>query len=220
MSIRLSHALCLLSLLTLGACSLHFGAKHTGSGVLGTATRECRTFDEIEALGSIDIVVRIGDTHSVVVTGDDNLIEYVLTEVKGDRLHIRLDNGSYNLNKPLIVTVTLPALEHAQLTGSGDVSITGLEQDSISLVVVGSGDVTASGRVNDLEAHVTGSGDMELRGLRARSVEATVQGSGDLSLTAEEKLNASVQGSGDIDYWGGPQDLEKVTRGSGSITGH
>lgn len=218
MHLRFLPALILLP--SLVSCSFLAQPKYEGSGVSAHAARQSDSFDSVKLVGSIDVVIEVGEARSIVIDGDDNLIEHVITEVRGDQLEVRLENGSYTINTPLVVTVSMPELEAAELVGSGDLRISGLDAGALSLSVVGSGDVSATGKVDRLKAHVTGSGDMQLRELQATSVDAEVTGSGDLSLSVEENLKASVQGSGDIDYWGEPEALDLDTMGSGSITRH
>jgi DUF4097 and DUF4098 domain-containing protein YvlB len=64
-------------------------------------------------------------------------------------------------------------------TGSGDVSLAGLEGDSFT-ATTGSGDLRASRITGHLELH-TGSGDIAGRGLERRDVIAT-SGSGDVAI--------------------------------------
>jgi hypothetical protein len=211
-------------LLGLSACSysthLGLGPSFEGSGVFAGDVRHPAEFEHVEVLGSIDLVVRVGQATQLEVTGDDNLLSRVRTEVHEGRLRVQLESGSYELNRPLTVSVSTPRLRSVVIQGSGDAKISGLTSGSLSLSVLGSGDVTAAGRLDRLEATVQGSGDMELRDLHARFVEASVQGSGDLTLYAEEGLVASVQGSGDIDYWGSPREREIESFGSGEVTAH
>lgn len=223
---RLVQPLCLALALFGASCSHHIsfssgiGPRYTGSGDFGTLARELPSFRHIESLGSIDVVARVGESRSLEITGDDNLLQHVITEVENGRLTVSLENGSYEMNRPMTVTVSTPELESLEIRGSGDAHITGLERGSLELSVLGSGDVDAQGQVDRLEATIRGSGDMELRELRARAAEISVMGSGDLTVFAEERLSATVHGSGDIDVWGSPADREIVVHGSGSVTEH
>ncbi len=202
------------------ACSFVSGVTLAGSGVSASDERKVDSFDEIESLGSIDLSIRIGEQAAVVVRGDDNLLEHIVTEVSGNRLTVSMENGSYSTETPLVVDITLPALTELELIGSGDAEIEGLRGGDLTLVVQGSGDVVATGQVDQLEARISGSGDMELRELKAQTVLAKVHGSGDMEVHAEEKLTASVHGSGEIDYWGDPEERDVNSFGSGDVKGH
>ncbi len=138
------------------ACSFVSGATLAGSGVSASDERKVDSFDEIESLGSIDLSIRIGEQTAVVVRGDDNLLEHIVTEVSGNRLTVSMENGSYSTQIPLVVDITLPALTELELIGSGDAEIEGLRGGDLTLVVQGSGDVVATGQVDQLEARISG----------------------------------------------------------------
>lgn len=202
-------------------CSFHYslggGPTYLGSGTKLVDTREIRDFERIEVFGSSDVRVRVGEATRVVVSGDDNIIDHVLTEVDGSTLEVRMENGSYRMKKPLVVTVYTPSLEALTIRGSGDAFLSGLDENELRLSVMGSGDVEAEGSVERLVARVKGSGDMSLRDLRARHADVSVMGSGDISLYASDSLDASVKGSGDISYWGNPTERSISEMGSGDI---
>ena len=205
-------------------CSFHYslggGPTYFGSGVKLVDTRDVRDFDEIDVLGATDVRVRVGEQTRIVVSGDDNLIDHVLTEVDGRTLEVRMENGSYNMKKPLVVTIYTPGLDALTIKGSGDAFLSGLDEDELRLSVMGSGDVEAEGMVEHLIARVKGSGDMSLKELRARHADVSVKGSGDITLYASESLDASVMGSGDISYWGNPVERSVSEMGSGDIEAH
>ena len=220
MRFRLSLPVALCLLPATSACSFMSGVTLAGSGVSETDERQVDTFSEVESLGSIDLSIRVGEQIAVVVRGDDNLLEHIITDVSGDRLTVSMKNGSYSTNAPLEVDITLPALTELELIGSGDAQIQGLRGGDLTLVVQGSGDVVATGQVEHLQARISGSGDMALRELRAQTVHAKVHGSGDMEVHAEEKLTASVHGSGEIDYWGDPKERDVDSFGAGDVRGH
>jgi hypothetical protein len=54
-----------------------------------TQSRDLAPFQEIKALGSSDVIVEIGKKQSVRVEAEDDEIDEILTEIKGDTLVIR-----------------------------------------------------------------------------------------------------------------------------------
>lgn len=189
-----------------------------GSGVAATQTREVSAFTGVELAGANDVTVRAGRERSVAVHGDDNLLGRVTTEVEDGNLVIGLTPGSFETKSPMRVEVSVPSLEDLTLTGSGILSITGIEAESMKVTLSGSGIVRASGTVTRLDVDVPGSGEAELGKLVARDVKAVVSGSGLLLVTAAESLDASVSGSGAILYGGNPADVATSITGNGAIT--
>jgi len=187
-----------------------------GSGIAKTEERTVGDFDRILLEGSSNVTVKVGETKAVTVSGDDNLVSWVTTEVSGGLLKIGNRPGSYSTRTPLVVTVSVPALAALRSQGSSDVSVTGVSGEAIEITVTGSGDVEASGKIGRLDAKVSGSGDLRLAGLEGREVCAMLSGSGDIDVSAKETLVASLSGSGDVIYRGEPK-LTKAVSGSGEV---
>jgi hypothetical protein len=187
-----------------------------GSGVAATQPRQVGEFRRLEVRGSTDVVVTVGKSTSVVVSGDDNLVGQVITEVAGDALVVRQESGNSSPRLKLLVTVTTPALEGVSIMGSADVRVQGVNGARFKAHISGSGDLDVAGTTGDLEASVSGSGDMRLYGLAARAAQVKIAGSGDVQVHAQQSLQAKISGSGDIRYRGDPQTQISVS-GSGSV---
>jgi len=102
-------------------------------------------------------------------------------------------------------------------TGSGDVSVKGLDLKRVELRTTGSGDVSLSGDANRIDATSTGSGDVRARNLHANKADVTTTGSGDMTAYATERADARSTGSGDITIYGNPDQRSKKSTGSGDI---
>ncbi|MEZ4857773.1 MAG: head GIN domain-containing protein [Flavobacteriaceae bacterium] len=213
--------------------------KVEGNGDITTKTITTETYDEIKAIGSIDVHLMSGTEGNISVTTDANLQEYVEIEVSGNTLKIKLQkNISVKTRHGIHVTVPFTEVSAISLTGSGDVdtkdaikgdflevSVTGsgditlmVDTNSIESTTTGSGDITLNGKTNNLKVNVTGSGDFRGFELEANNTKATVSGSGDAKVVAKQSLTARVNGSGDITYKGNPERSDTKTSGSGDIS--
>jgi hypothetical protein len=188
-----------------------------GSGVAATEVRDVPPFTGVELSGSNVVTVRVGAPQSVVVRGDDNLLDRVTTTVRSGRLVIG-SRGSYASERPMRVEVRVPSLTAATLSGSGLVRVEGVESDAFTALLPGSGVLAVAGTAGRLEATLSGSGDMRLEDLATRDVVARIEGSGRLWVHATESLDATVSGSGAIQYGGDPARVTQDVTGSGSVT--
>ena len=207
-------------LIACNACIFHmngFGVTAKGSGNIINDSRELTDFHTVEIVGSMDAVIVSGESVSCNVKGDDNLVPLVKTAVTNNTLEIST-KGSYSTKSPLIVYLTMPALDEARIIGSGDMTISDVTKDKVVLTISGSGDITATGSVEVLEAVVSGSGDLSLQNLQADHVNITINGSGDAEVWANQSISAQVNGSGDIIYTGNPAKVITQVNGSGDIT--
>ena len=187
-----------------------------GSGVAATSTRALPNFSGIDLAGSNNVTVMAGARQSVVVHADTNLLSRVTTQVKAGKLIIG-DVGSFAARSPMYVEVSVPSLAALDLSGSGNITVTGIKASRLTVTLPGSGDISASGSVTRLNISIDGSGDAQCSGLIARNVDAVVSGSGDIFVTATQSLDAKVPGSGAVLYSGNPQVTTSIT-GSGDVT--
>lgn len=118
----------------------------------------------------------------------------------------------------MTVDVTVPALTALTLSGSGQISVTGVQARQLTVLLPGSGLLTGSGTVTRLDVSLSGSGLAQLTGLEARDVHAVVSGSGLIRVTATHILNAIVSGTGAINYSGNPAQVNRDVTGTGAIT--
>ena len=190
-----------------------------GSGVPATQVRDVAAFKTVELAGSNNVVIRVGEKQSVVVKGDDNLLDRVTTDVQSGTLVIGNTPGSFTTETPMSVEVSVPTLTALKLAGSGNIVVNGIETESLKVALPGSGTLTGSGSTTLLDVTVSGSGTVQFTQLVADNAQAVVSGSGSIFITATKSLDASVSGSGAILYSGNPQDVTKSVTGTGAITG-
>lgn len=203
--------------------------------------RNTGEYDGVSVSGSFDVELIGGTEGEVVVTAEENLQEYIITEVRRGTLVIKIEEGvnlSPSISKGLSVTVPVSEIEsvslsgsgevigktrlkasefHASMSGSGDVELE-VDADELSAALSGSGDINLSGSAGHFNVEISGSGDVQAFGLEAREVNASISGSADIEVTANEVLNARVSGSGNIRYRGDATKVHSVSSGSGDIT--
>ncbi len=217
-----------------------WGKSVKGNGNVTTITRTTSEYDGIKCAGSMDFVIVNGNEGNIKIEGEENLLDYIITEVKNNNLIVRTKKGSNikpSRNKTIKITIPFKDISNVSLAGSGDlwnediitanhldVSLAGsgdiildIKASSTKASIAGSGDLKLKGDTNSLVAKVAGSGDFHGFDLQANNTEVSVAGSGDAKVVSNATLKARVAGSGDIVYKGNPTMDTKVA-GSGSIT--
>ena len=192
------------------------GSGLQGSGVAATQSRALPGFSSLDLAGSNKVTVEVGGRQSVVVHADSNLIRHVTTRVVAGTLVIGT-TGAFTTRSPMSVDVSVPALAAVELSGSGEISVTGIHEPRMIVTLSGSGALYARGTATVLDVNLSGSGLAQLDNLVASDVRAVVAGSGLIRVAATERLSAAVPGTGAIVYSGNPQVTSSVT-GSGSVT--
>lgn len=194
-------------------------SRHEGSGVAATQTRKVAAFSSVELAGGNNVVIRVGEKQSVVVKADDNLLNRVTTHVRSGALVIGNTSGSLAAKTPMSVEVGVPSLNAVALTGAGNILVSGIKTQSLTVTLPGAGNLFGSGTATSLDITVSGVGNARFTQLDAGNVHAVMSGSGAIFVTATKSLDASVPGSGTITYAGNPQEVTKSVTGSGAITG-
>ena len=232
--------LILIALFTL-SCNAQWGKKIKGNGNVVTIDRSVGEYDAVAVAGWFDVDIVNGREGELSLQGEENLLEYIITEVKNGKLTIKVKKG-YNLQsstwkRGILVTVPVEEINSVALSGSGDIvgkdvlraddfsaSMSGsgdinlsVEADNLKTVISGSGDIELSGKARDFDVTISGSGDVDAFDLEADHVKANVSGSANIKVTANQSLTARVSGSGDILYKGDPDKVDSKASGSGDI---
>lgn len=180
---------------------------HEGNGVSVTEVRPVAPFVALANEGSFDVYVSQGETAEVLVTCDENLLEYVGVEVQGDTLVISASRDGLRLVQILprtdcYVSVVTPDLYELSTSGSGNVSVEGGSPLALAEVALsGSGDVTISAPVvvDALSVLTTGSGEARLDWIEAHDVSLLSTGSGGLEVNGGVAAALELQASGSGD---------------------
>ena len=210
-----------------------------GSGVVATEHRDATGFSAVDLSGFGDVRIEQTGSESVVIEAEENLLPLLVAEVKGGRLKLG-PKPHVNLRptRPVVFTVTVSRLEGVNIAGSGDVrvgpklqtpsltagisgsgtlSVDGLDAQRLECGISGSGTMRLAGRADDVALHVSGAGSYHAAELQCRQASVSISGSGDATVNASRRLSAAVSGSGSIHYLGDPSVEAHVT-GSGSVS--
>ncbi len=213
-----------------------WGSGVRGSGVERTETRELRSFKGVEVGGAFDVEITAGaKEHSIEISGDDNLLEYIETEVSGGVLHITTKK-SISPKAKLHLRISAEMLSSVNSSGASDVVLNNISNERFELETSGAGSVRGAIKANDVRIETSGAGDVQVSGaaktlsvetsgaadidaseLTADKVRVDVSGAGDVSVHANNELDVSVSGAGDVRYSGSPKIINKDISGAGSI---
>ena len=129
---------------------------------------------------------------------------------------------SFSKDDDLDIYITSPDLTSVVVNGSGDFKAQGkIDSDNLSLTVLGSGDISLYDVICDnLYAKMNGSGDVEIKQLRCSAAKYELVGSGDISVRQDRVRATDISLKGSGDFKGYLQDCGKVRCnlvGSGDI---
>jgi hypothetical protein len=195
--------------------SVHFGPAEEGSGRPATETRSVPEFQRVHVAGPDRVIITVGGERSVEVTGDDNLLEFIRTEVSDHELRISRERP-LRTREPSSVTITVPSLDAVEVIGSGDVELRGVDGGDLFLKINASGRIVAEGWVDYLEVEVTASGDVFAAGLEAERADVQITASGNVRVNARDTLDVQITASGTVFYVGDPR-INQTIVASGDV---
>ncbi len=190
----------LLTGLLFTACDDIWDRNIDGNGDRDIETRNLETFSSVEINGDFEVQVDMGASSKAVIETDENLMQYIITHVSGNKLIVETrDDVNLRPSHPIEVTITTPAVDQIELNGSGYVYCYGLEAEELSV-------------------HLAGSGQIELYNAVASSAEIDLEGSGFIrgELFVED-LTTKIEGSGEIRAEGTSISTSHKIIGSGRI---
>lgn len=213
------------------------GERVQGNGNIAKQARDVSNFTALGLGMPGSVEVRMGNTESVTIESDDNILPLIETVVEDGTLKIRPVRRNLQLDtRNLKVVVTAKKIERIAVGGSGSVDAEGLrggklsfdvggsgsmslrdiEGESVTVSLGGSGSLKASGSADKLKVSIGGSGKVSTGQLATKDAVVSIGGSGQAVVWAKQSLTISVAGSGDVSYYGEPQ-VTKSVMGSGSV---
>jgi hypothetical protein len=159
-----------------------------GSRDMVTLELEVEEFDRISIMGAGDIALKQGEGPLLLVTIDDNLLDYLQAEVENGQLILGFDpeksrNKDLRPSKPIRFEITLPTLSTLSIYGAADVKSEKLELDQFTIDIYGSGDVWVDRLLcPQVSINVLGVGDIVVEDLGADHLEVSIPGHGTVKL--------------------------------------
>ncbi len=194
-----------------------------GDGKLTSEERIVDSFRDLKVSGMFNVVLVQGEP-SVLIETDQNLLEYISSEVKNEELIISSGDKYFNTDQ-LVVTVFYRSLEEIQIYGACELVSNGsINSDELLIDISGAAEADLTLNVTKFRMELSGGGEMELHGLaeeveleisgaaevyafnlESKRAEINVSGAGDVEINASESLSVDISGAGQVDYKGNPE---------------
>lgn len=204
-------------LLPLLAAGCHRGmrAEVNGSGKRVTQKREISPFTSISTEGAFEIEVTCQKDLSLEVEGDDNVLELVTAEVRGNVLRLR-NTKNYSTNDPVRLKITVPNLEGLTVSGAGRIHIKDMKNEKFEIDSNGAPNITVSGSTNTIDIDSNGAGRIDTQNLRATRGVVDSKGVSRIDLDVRDQLDVTVSGPSTVTYRGDPI-VNKTVNGPGRV---
>jgi hypothetical protein len=190
----------------------------TGSGDVITQEEAITGFEKLDVSNGFQVDASQGDSFSVVIRIDDNLVERLQVVKEGNTLKIGLKPGlSYNiLRATLEADVTMPELTGLDLSGGSHGTVTGFESTSaLVLDLSGGSHAVLTGSAGDVTIDASGGSEADLSGFSVADASVESSGGSEVTVNASGRLDVDASGGSRVYYLGSPT-LGTIEQSGGS----
>ena len=223
--------------LYIGGEGVDFGSGERGSRNIVTEERDIKDVKTIKVDFPVELTIHQGEKESLTVTGDDNVLAKLSTNVKDGVLKIETDdNAHFRPTRAVEVEVTVKDLSALNIDSAGKVLLDGLETESLDVVINGAGSlnfnrltlekmdvklngagsITVSGTADDLTLSMDGTGSFDGEDLHTKNATVSLDGLGSVTVWVDTSLDINLDGAGSVSYYGSPNVTQSID-GIGSV---
>lgn len=220
--------------------SCTYGEKIKGNGVVKTEERaDVKNFDKIQISATLKAEITQGDKESVTVEGDQNILSYIITELKSDNtLSIHWKNNiSIKSFKKAVVHITLKSLKEIDASSASSVISTNtfkvenldinassaanidisIEAKKLKINASSAANVELKGSTENLNAEASSAAKIRATKLISQNVIAETSSVGKISVYAVKSIEANSSSCGNISYQGNPNEKNVSCSSCGTI---
>jgi hypothetical protein len=162
-------------------------------------------FEKLNISNGFHVHVQQGETFSVIVRADDNMIDHVQITKQGSTLNIGLKPGWVYKKKDVTLeaVITMPDLNRIDLRSGGH--LTGeVEVGNVTVNLSDGSHVTLSGSAGDLVVKAGGGSHAKLGDFEVVNADVVARGASHVTVNLTGQLDAIARGGSDVKYIGTP----------------
>jgi hypothetical protein len=180
-------------------------------------------FDRVEIGDAFDVTIEEGNYFEITVRGDRRNLDDLIIRKEGETLVARYDNYR-NRRHDTYITITMPLLMSANLSGATDSRISGfygvdnfdlylsgasecqldVETNNLDIILSGASILNVRGEGQNLKAQISGASDLRAFNFPVREADINVSGASDARVTVADDLHAIATGASMVVYRGNP----------------
>jgi hypothetical protein len=220
--------------LLLSACAF---AQTAGPGTSREETREVPDFNGVYVSHGLRAQVTVGPK-SVRISGDEELMGLVRTEVEDGKLMVRVDRSGWprrssgvrlTISSPQLTSVSASggAKVEAQATaaeaftakasGGSDLSVRNVDARRLNVEASGGAEVTLKGRADKAQVELSGGSAVHARELTLKSLEVEASGGARVEANPTDRIEAELSGGSSVHVDSAPAQREVSASGGSRV---
>jgi hypothetical protein len=197
------------------------GSKRiTGNGDVVKQEREISPFNSIDVSGVFNVYFAQGDTESLVIEADKNLIPYLKTKVEENTLYIDMEKHiNIRHAKKKDIYITLKDISRLKISAVGNIKTKGLLQlKNLELDHSGVGNLELEFNCEKLTADIHSVGEVKLKGkVTEANIKNSSVGNTDASELIADKLEIDNSSVGNVEVHA-EKEISINSSGVGNLT--
>jgi len=212
-----------------------FGTGEKGNGNVVTDSRKVtEDFTKVSASEGLMVYVTQADEFSIEVEADDNVIDFIDTEIRNGKLRIDCNRNIGRATKNIYVSLPkvteLSASSGSQLETKNTIKTSELEIDGSSGAILeleivsneigidasSGANLRISGTTDEAIIDVSSGGNINAKDLLTKNCNAAASSGGNVKVQVSRSLVADASSGGNISYSGDPS-IETKKSVSGSV---
>lgn len=206
-----------------------------GSGKMITENRNVKDFSKLDISGSYNVVIKQDSAESLVISADDNLMQYITSDVSDHKLRIKSKNLC--TSGKLTLTISLRDLSEIKTAGAVNLSSNGkITTKDIRLDMSGASKITLDLNAKTVNTSGAGLTDLNLTG-QATAHNVQLSGAGSINafdfvvskydietsgvshckINVLDQLDLNSSGASDVEYRGNPATINNNKSGAASL---
>lgn len=206
-----------------------------GKGRVIFQERNIKGFKAVSIKGAYDVYLKKGNSESVIIEADSNLMSIIETDLYDSILSI-FNTKNIIRSKELKLYITCPKLNSISFSGATELACdSGMEFKDLNINISGAGRIDMDMTLNYLNTIISGGAELNFRG-KANTLDITITGAGNLNapkfetqnckidisgfgrakINVIKKLEVNISGAGKVDYSGNPEVKQSIT-GAGKV---
>ena len=161
----------------------------------------------------VDLHFARGDKAEMQVEGPASYVDKLV--FANGRLSLR--GSDHGMHHGFKVRIIAPEISGLDLDAPGNVTLAGLDQESLQLNSRGAIDLDAWGKVNRMLVTSEGASDIDLGRVEGKDATVRLNGVGDVTIGATGTVDVEINGAGSVTLRRKPQSLRTQINGLGSI---
>jgi len=194
----------------------HLFGEVVGSRNLVTKEEQFSDFMVVDAGSGFNVEISKASSYSVIVTADDNVMEYIEVSRSGDALKVGVNWGTSLRSATLKIQITMPAIKRIELSGGAQGKIEDFSSsNAFSVELSGGSQLTGEGSAGELSVDASGGTQLHFADYSVQDANIELSGGSQATIYLDGTLDADLSGGSQLYYYGNA-NLGEIETSSGS----